>query len=393
VRKALEAAVALAEKDAARAAAESSEQEPFIVNDSWGAKRADALHAIASAFLARQTDDACAVADRYQVVVHIDHASSPSTEGVPHRCELEGEEEGSERALAAETARRLACDGSVVGIVENDDGEPLNVGRKTRSTPPALQRALKARDGGWRFPGCDRTRFTAAHHVHHWRAAGRRCSATSRRCAPFTIGSCTRAVSGSRCRLPAPPRSSPRLGSRPRRRVTSAAAFKPGSGTPATLRPFISDREQLMGYFTGITLALAVAAFARWSGFDRERAFYPSVVVVVASYYVLFAAMDGSVHTLVVEAVAMAVFTVAAVLGFKRYPWLVVAGLVGHGAFDLVHDLVITNPGVPEWWPAFCLTFDLGAGALLAARALGFGAGVVTMAGEQRSVSSRGGVR
>jgi hypothetical protein len=148
-----------------------------------------------------------------------------------------------------------------------------------------------------------------------------------------------------------------------------------------------------LGYVTGITLALGLAAFARWSGFDRERAFYPSVVLVVASYYVLFAAMGGSLHTLAVEAVVMAVFTVAAVLGFKRYPWLVVAGLVGHGVFDLVHDLLITNPGVPEWWSAFCLTFDLGAGALLAARALGFGAGVVTKLGKQRSASSTGGVR
>jgi hypothetical protein len=148
-----------------------------------------------------------------------------------------------------------------------------------------------------------------------------------------------------------------------------------------------------MGYVTGIALALGLAAFARWSGFDRERAFYPSVVVVVASYYVLFAAMDGSVHTLVVEVVVMAVFTVAAVLGFKRYPGLVVAGLVGHGAFDLVHDLLITNPGVPRWWPAFCLAFDLGAGALLAARRFGSRAGGVTMAVNQHSASSRGGVR
>jgi hypothetical protein len=174
VRKALEAAVTLAEKDAARASAEASEQEPFTVNDSYGAKRADALHALASAFLARHTDEAGAVADRYQVVVHIDHAllaARASGEGAPHRCELEGEEEGSERALAAETARRLACDCSLVGIVEDENGEPLDVGRKTRSLPPALQRALKSRDGGCRFPGCDRTRFTAAHHVHH-RARG-----------------------------------------------------------------------------------------------------------------------------------------------------------------------------------------------------------------------------
>jgi hypothetical protein len=93
-------------------------------------------------------------------------ASSAPLQGL-QRCELE-----DERALAAETARRLACDCSLVGIVEAEDGEPLNVGRKTRSIPPALQRALKARDGGCRFPGCTHTRFTEGHHVEHWANGG-----------------------------------------------------------------------------------------------------------------------------------------------------------------------------------------------------------------------------
>jgi hypothetical protein len=177
VRKAVEVAVALAEKDAARASAEASEQEPSTVNDGYGAKRADALHALASTFLSRQLDDTGAVADRYQVVVHIDQsilAEAARVEGTPRRCELEddGDDDDDRRALAVETARRLACDCSVVGVVDDDGGEPLNVGRKTRTVSAALQRALKARDGGCRFPGCDRTRFTEAHHVHHWANGG-----------------------------------------------------------------------------------------------------------------------------------------------------------------------------------------------------------------------------
>ena len=121
-----------------------------------------------------------------------------------------------------------------------------------------------------------------------------------------------------------------------------------------------------MGYVIGLVLALAVWGFGRWSGFDRDRAFYATMVVVVASYYVLFAAMGGSAATLVVESAVMGTFALAAVLGFKRYPWLVVAGLAGHGVFDAVHDLAIANPGVPEWWPSFCGTFDVAAAALLA---------------------------
>lgn len=74
--------------------------------------------------------------------------------------------------LALDTARRLSCDCSLVGIVEDEDREPLDVGRKTRAISPALQRALKARDGGCRFPGCDRTRVTQAHHVMHWAYGG-----------------------------------------------------------------------------------------------------------------------------------------------------------------------------------------------------------------------------
>ena len=40
------------------------------------------------------------------------------------------------------------------------------------SIPTAIARALKARDGGCRFPGCDRTRFTEGHHVKHWADGG-----------------------------------------------------------------------------------------------------------------------------------------------------------------------------------------------------------------------------
>jgi Domain of unknown function (DUF222)/HNH endonuclease len=74
-------------------------------------------------------------------------------------------------ALAPETARRLACDSSLVPIIERD-GEALSVGRKTRAVPPALRRAVEARDGGCRFPGCGHRRFLDAHHLVHWAHGG-----------------------------------------------------------------------------------------------------------------------------------------------------------------------------------------------------------------------------
>ena len=118
-----------------------------------------------------------------------------------------------------------------------------------------------------------------------------------------------------------------------------------------------------MPYVIGIVLSLIVAVFARYVGFDRDRAFYPTVMIVIASYYVLFAAMSGSVQAVVIESVVMLLFAAAAVAGFKSSAWIVVAALAGHGVFDAVHGYVIENAGVPAWWPAWCLAYDVGAGA------------------------------
>ena len=134
------------------------------------ATNADALVRVAESAVA----GAGAVAsggDRTQVVVHID-AGALAEQGTPpgtrdgRRCELEGGP-----GLAAETARRLACDASVVTLVERD-GEPLSVGRKTRTIPPAIRRALRSRDQTCTFPGCDAQRFLDAHHIQHWAHGG-----------------------------------------------------------------------------------------------------------------------------------------------------------------------------------------------------------------------------
>ena len=121
-----------------------------------------------------------------------------------------------------------------------------------------------------------------------------------------------------------------------------------------------------MPYVIGLVASAGVAVFARYVGFDRDRAFYPTVVIVVALYYVLFAVMSGSVQTVVLESVVMSLFAIAAVVGFKSSAWIVVAALAGHGVFDAVHGYIIDNAGVPAWWPAWCLSYDVGAAAGLA---------------------------
>ena len=124
---------------------------------------ADALMLMAETLLSSGAAEPAG--DGYQVVVHVDAATLAHDDGGP--CQLE---HGS--ALHPETARRLACDSSLVRILERD-GRPLSVGRKTRSVPSALRRALKARDPVCRFPGCPQRRFLHAHHVDHWARGGR----------------------------------------------------------------------------------------------------------------------------------------------------------------------------------------------------------------------------
>ena len=118
-----------------------------------------------------------------------------------------------------------------------------------------------------------------------------------------------------------------------------------------------------MPYLIGILLSAGVAILARLVGLDRDRAFYPTVMIVIASYYVLFAAMSSSTAVIFLESLAMTAFVVAAIAGFRSSLWIVAAALAGHGIFDAVHGSLVENPGVPAWWPAFCLSFDLGAAA------------------------------
>lgn len=120
-----------------------------------------------------------------------------------------------------------------------------------------------------------------------------------------------------------------------------------------------------MALMVGILLALGVGAFATVVGFDRERSFYPTVMIVIASYYVLFAVMGGSMESLVMELIVAAGFVAVAAYGFRRSLWLVVAALAAHGVQDFFHGHLVGNPGMPVWWPQFCGAYDVAAAAYL----------------------------
>lgn len=168
-----------------RRRAEDREAGRDRLRSAFSAERADALAEIAETYLNAEPGPA-QTADRYQVVMHVsaetltEIAAETSTDapvadvtaetsthinaGISHL------EDGPH--VAAETARRIACDCSRVPLIEDDDGEPLSIGRKSRSIPPAIRRALKARDDGCCFPGCTHKRFIDGHHIHHWADGG-----------------------------------------------------------------------------------------------------------------------------------------------------------------------------------------------------------------------------
>ncbi len=156
VRKVLELAHELVD--------ESSAEDSSTGSGGRDQRNADALVAVAESFLASDQRDHHG-GDRHLVTVHVD--AEVLAAGGDGRCELD---DGP--AIAAEVARRLGCDASVVAIVDDGHGNPLDVGRKTRAIPPALRRALASRDRGCRFPGCTSRRFVDGHHIRHWSRGG-----------------------------------------------------------------------------------------------------------------------------------------------------------------------------------------------------------------------------
>ena len=121
-----------------------------------------------------------------------------------------------------------------------------------------------------------------------------------------------------------------------------------------------------MPLIVGVVLALVVGLLGRVVGLDRDRAFYPTATIVIASYYALFAVMGSSMDALVLECLAGAAFLAAAIVGFRSSLWIVAVAMAAHGVFDSVHARIISNPGVPAWWPQFCGSIDVALAAWLA---------------------------
>ena len=122
----------------------------------------------------------------------------------------------------------------------------------------------------------------------------------------------------------------------------------------------------MVALIVGVLSAAGVGLFAHAVGYDRDRAFYATVLTVVGILYVLFAAMAGG-QGVIVEISFFGFFAAMAAVGFRSTLWIVVAGLALHGLFDFARFSFLAAPGAPLWWPAFCGAYDLVAALGLAA--------------------------
>ena len=133
-------------------------QVPDLADTCWSTRQADAFVNMVSEYLSGNPGEDHAN-DNYLVTVHVDQSALAGSEG--------------RSALPIESVKRLCCDSHAVVITEDETGEPLSIGRKTRVVPKAIQRALRSRDNGCcRFPGCKNRRYLHSHHVEHWSNGG-----------------------------------------------------------------------------------------------------------------------------------------------------------------------------------------------------------------------------
>ena len=141
--------------------------------------------------------------------------------------------------------------------------------------------------------------------------------------------------------------------------ATNVARTAPGLGI-ATL---ILDAAKGL-----IAVLLSVFLFARIPATGQQAEYLAAYqhAVSVETLAILFAVVGSSTPVLALESLIAGAFLALAVAGFKKNLWLIVAALAGHGVFDFFHHLFIQNPGVPVWWPGFCLSFDVLAGGFLA---------------------------
>jgi hypothetical protein len=133
--------------------------------------RASALIHLAESYLSGSRLDGASnsLGEKYQVFLHI-NANAANLDWKVNQgdnCNID-----HKRFLTPSVAKRLACDASLTTVLEDDQGNVLNIGRRSRIVPRAMSHALRIRDAGCRFPGCSQNYYTDSHHIKHWAQGG-----------------------------------------------------------------------------------------------------------------------------------------------------------------------------------------------------------------------------
>ncbi|MCP3674460.1 MAG: DUF222 domain-containing protein, partial [Gammaproteobacteria bacterium] len=151
---------------------ETTEEFPF------DQKRVDALAMMAEHYLATKTNEdgvkTLAGSERCQVMLHVD-INTLQSNGSDSCCTHKHSNLDNKHWISPQTAKRLSCDASLVTVLEDEKGNVLNIGRRSRTIPPSIYRALSLRDTTCRHPGCCATNYLDAHHIVHWANGGETC--------------------------------------------------------------------------------------------------------------------------------------------------------------------------------------------------------------------------
>jgi len=109
----------------------------------------------------------------------------------------------------------------------------------------------------------------------------------------------------------------------------------------------------------GLILAVLIILLSRVTGFDKDRSFFPLILIVIATYYVLFAFQEFELFTALFEITVALLFTVFAIIGHNKSIRMVGIALIAQGVYDLFHSQIPVAGFAPQWWPLFCSAVDL----------------------------------
>ena len=142
-----------------------------LATQDFQADRASALTHLAESYLSgvRVDSTSSSLGEKYQVFLHI-NANAASLDwkiSQADHCSVD-----HKNRLAPDVARHLACDANLTTMLEDDKGNTLSIGRRSRIVPRAMSHALRIRDAGCRYTGCAQNHYTGRHHIKHWAQGG-----------------------------------------------------------------------------------------------------------------------------------------------------------------------------------------------------------------------------